>query len=71
MIKVTIREAAKREGIKTAAELSRSVGVTKPTAKRLLNNEYPVDLPTLDKICWAWKCDLSELIKYVRNGKPK
>lgn len=69
MIKVMIREAAKRREIQNPAELSRSVGVTKPTAARLWDGTFPVDLATLDKICTAWGCDLSELVRYVRNGR--
>lgn len=72
MIKVLIRYEAKKRGIETPAELSRSVGVTKPTAARLWDGTFPVDLATLDKICKAWDCALSDLVQYVkRNGRRK
>jgi len=70
MIKVLIRQAAEKRKLKNPAELSRDVGVSKPTAARLWEGEPPPELPTLDKICQAWKCDLGELIRYVPNGRP-
>lgn len=71
MIRVKIREAALKRKINNPAELSRSIGVSKPTAARLWEGKPPPELPTLDKICRAWACDLGELVQYVRNGKPK
>lgn len=71
MIKVMIREVAEKREIRNPAELSRDIGVSKPTAARLWEGTFPVDLATLDKICKAWKCDLTKLVKYVpdRNSK--
>lgn len=76
MIRVTIREIAARNNVNTPAELSRSIGVTKPTAARLWEGKLLVGLATLNKMCEAWKCDLSDLVQYVpdkptRNGKRK
>lgn len=71
MIKVMIREVAEKRKLKNPAELSRDVGVSKPTAKRLWDGDSPPDLPTLDKICEAWGCGLDKLIQYQRNGTKR
>lgn len=69
MIRVTIREAALRRELSNPAELSRSIGVSKPTAARLWAGTPPPELPTLGKICEAWNCPLTELVRWVPNGK--
>lgn len=71
MIIVKIREVALVRGIRNPAELSRDVGVSKPTAKRLWEGESPPDLPTLDKICEAWGCKLDKLVQYQGNGSKR
>lgn len=78
MIKVTIRQAAEKKKIYTAAELARAVGVKDTVAGRWWKWEQkpegePQDpiptLESLDKICDALGCDLKDLI--VRNGKKR
>lgn len=76
MIKVTIKQAAKRRGILTPAELARRVGVQERVAGRWWKTDTQGVLPrlqSLDAICKAFgNCDLSELIKRIPNGKrPK
>lgn len=78
MIKVTIRQAAKKRGIVKAAHLARVVGVQEAVAGRWWKwrprpkNERQDPIPTLEslsKICDALDCELSDLI--VRNGKKR
>lgn len=69
MIKVTIRKAAEKRKLKNPYQLAKSVGISKMVAGRIWENEQEPQLKTLDKICEAWGCDLSELVQYVRNGR--
>lgn len=75
MIKVTIRQAAIKRGIKTPRQLAKVVEVKDAVAWRWWNwtaSTGQDSIPTvksLDKICDKLDCELSDLI--VRNGKRK
>lgn len=73
MIKVKIRQAAIRRGFKNPYQFAKSVGLSKPVAGRIWENEQEPQLKTLNRICDAWQCDLTELIQYVpsKNGRRK
>lgn len=70
MIKVTIQEAGKRRGVENGTQFAKSVGYKRPVGIRIWSGDQEPRLSTLDKICKAWGCDLSELVQYVgkRNG---
>ena len=73
MIKVTIKRAAKRRGLKNAYQFGQRIGVANMVASRIWENKQPPKLKTLDKICNAWGCDLAELLVHKldkTNGKP-
>lgn len=71
MIKVTIQEAGRRlKKIKNGSQFARSVGYTRPVGTRIWNGDQEPRLNTLDKICKAWKCDLSDLVRYKPDPKP-
>lgn len=76
MIKVMIKQAAKRRGIDTPAELARRVGIQERVAGRWWKTDTKGVLPrlqSLDAICKAFDkvepCSLNELIKWIPNGK--
>lgn len=76
MIRVMIKQAARRRKITTPAELARTVGVKEAVAGRWWKWETPEDpiptLDSLDKICAAFDdCDLSELIKRIPDKKKR
>lgn len=68
MIRVMIKQAAKRRGLKNAYQFGQSIGVKRMVASRIWNNEQPPKLKTLDRICNAWGCGLEELIVHRREG---
>lgn len=68
MIKVKIRQAAKRRGYKNAYQFGQSIGVKRMVASRLWKGDQLPKLQTLDRICNAWGCGLDELIAYKRDG---
>lgn len=73
MIRVRIQEAAKDRGLENASQFARSVGFSNRVALRIWDNLQPPKLATLDKICNAWNCPLSDLIEHTldraaRNG---
>src|SRR5687768_14856775 len=64
MIRVKIREAAKKRRLKNAYQFGQSVGFSDRVALRIWNNDQPPKLKTLDRICNAWRCRLDELIDH-------
>src|SRR5689334_6327231 len=64
MIKVLIKRAAKKRGLKNAYQFGQSVGLSDRVALRIWNNEQPPKLKTLDRICNAFRCSLDELIEH-------
>lgn len=71
MIRVTIREAAKRRGYKNAYQFGQSIGVARMVASRIWKNEDTPKLETLDKICNAWGCPLSDLIEHTLDKRSR
>lgn len=66
MIRVTVREAAERRGVRTYYQLARLLGDDQDVrAKRLWEGEALPTLPTLDKVCDALGCELAELVTRV------
>lgn len=70
MIKVTIRQAARRRGLKNAYQFGQSIGVADMVAARIWEGVQLPKLKTLDRICNAWGCGLDELIAYKRDASP-
>ena len=72
MIEITIRQAAQKRGIEKPHQLAKSLGLTDTLAARLWNgsDELP-KLESLDKLCEAWGCPLTELVRWTPNGKKK
>lgn len=72
MIRVTIKQAAKKRGFKNAYQFGQSLGLADMVAARLWKGSQLPKLKSLDRICNAWGCDLGELISYTpdrsRNG---
>lgn len=73
MIKLTVREAARKRGIKTAYRLSQALGDGKDRTRGLrLWRGVLVSLQTLDDVAEALgNCDLSELVTRVPNKRRK
>jgi DNA-binding Xre family transcriptional regulator len=69
MIKVTIRRAAKRAGIKTAYQLQKRAAISPAVAADLWRGNTLPRLDTLDKLCDVLDCELSDLVQ--RNGHTK
>lgn len=70
MIRVMIKQAAKRRGHKNAYQFGQSIGVKRMVASRLWKGEQLPKLQTLDRICNAWGCGLDELIAFKRDASP-
>jgi DNA-binding Xre family transcriptional regulator len=69
MIKVTIRQAARRAGIKNAHQLQKLAGISPTMAAYLWRGDKLPELETLDRLCGVLHCELSDLVK--RNGHTK
>ena len=66
MIKVTIRQAARKAGIKNAHQLQKRAGISPTMAAYLWRGDKLPELETLDRLCGVLECELSDLIH--RNG---
>ncbi len=75
MIRVTIKQAATKQKIYSAAELARAVGVKEAVAGRWWKWETEADpMPTLEslqKIITAFGCDLGDLVKVTPDKKKR
>jgi DNA-binding Xre family transcriptional regulator len=72
MMRLTIREAAEAKGISTAYQLQKALNVPPGTAARLWRGEMRmIALSTLDALCEALGCELSELITREVGQKKK
>lgn len=69
MIKVTIRQAARRVGIKNAYQLQERAGISPTMAAYLWRGNKLPKLETLDMLCEVLECELADLI--TRNGHTK
>lgn len=69
MIKVTIRQAARKVGIKNAYQLQKLAGLSPAVAADLWRGEKSPKLETLDHLCGVLECELWDLIQ--RNGHTK
>lgn len=52
----------------TKTELSMLTGISKTTIARMTRNE-PVNLSVIDKICNILDCELSDVVKQIRDLK--
>lgn len=79
MIKVNIKKAARREGIKNPYRLAQRLqGTTsKPEprfyrlADALWQNDCQPKLETLDLVCNTLGCGLAEILTHTPNGRKK
>jgi DNA-binding Xre family transcriptional regulator len=77
MVKLTIKEACEARGITNAYQLQKAMSVQPSIASRLWRDgQKMVALETLDRLCVALDCKLSELIerdeeKAAKKGKGK
>lgn len=78
MFKVRIKEAAKKKGVKNYYQLglkldTGNTGEIKyeALARRLWKGDNVPTLPTLDAVCDALDCDLSDLVVRVKNGHKR
>jgi DNA-binding Xre family transcriptional regulator len=63
MVRLKIREAAEARGITTAYQLQKAMGVQPGMAARLWKGELEmIALKTLDRLCDAIGCELSDLL---------
>jgi len=70
MIQITVQEAARKRKIPNANALGTRLGFSPAVAADLWNpNGALPRLQTLDKICEAWKCPLTELVRWVPDKK--
>jgi putative transcriptional regulator len=68
MVKLQIKQTAKRQGITNAYQLQKAMGIQPGMAARLWKgNMKMIALDTLDALCEALECELEELI--VRVGR--
>ncbi len=63
----TLKGLVKTSGM-TYAELSKKLGVSEPTVKRILSGKSKIKLDTLEEICKILKVDFFELAKMARFG---
>lgn len=70
MVKLTIREAAEARGITTAYQLQKAMGVQPGMAARLWKGEPEmIALKTLDRLCKALECGLTDLLVRIPEKK--
>lgn len=66
MIKLSLHRILQEKGI-SQAELSRMTGIRPSTVCDLCNNNADfLKLENLDKICSVLKCDVSDIVKFIR-----
>ena len=78
MIRVMIKQAARKRGIKTPAELARATGALEAVAGRWWKAADKKPFPrleSLDVVCKALdkieKCNLADLVKWVPEKKRR
>jgi putative transcriptional regulator len=69
-IKPHIKEIAEKRGVTTAYQLQKLLNIAPAVAARLWRGDFQrVDLITLDRLCEALECELSDLLVRVPNKK--
>lgn len=70
--KLAIRQAAEKRGLKTAYALQRKLNTFPATASRLWKSDQMrlVSLDTLEELCNALECEMTELIVEDKPAKP-
>ncbi|OLE54578.1 MAG: hypothetical protein AUG51_07795 [Acidobacteria bacterium 13_1_20CM_3_53_8] len=72
MVKLTIREAAEARGITNAYQLQKAMDVKPGMAARLWKGETEmIALKTLDRLCEALGCELTDLLVRVSNRRAR
>lgn len=70
MVKLQVREVAEARGIKTAAQLKKAAGISSGAAARLWKgNAETVSLQTLESLCRALDCQLTDLLVRLEEQK--
>ncbi len=71
-LKLAIREAAQKRGLKTAYQLQKKLSTYPGTASRFWKSDEMrlVSLDTLEDLCNALECDVTELIVEDKPAKP-
>lgn len=73
MIEIQIRQRAESQGIKSAYQLQKELGISSPdVASRLWRHDFTrLDLQTLDRLCRVLKCQPNKILRYVieENGE--
>lgn len=70
MVRLTIKEAARTRGIRNAYQLQKAMNIHPGMAARLWKGEMEmVALKTLDHLCDALGCGLSDLLVRIPNKK--
>ena len=70
MINVQIREAAIKRGITTAYQLQKEMGINPGHASKLWKGKIEmIGLRTLDRLCEALDCELTDLLVRVPEKK--
>ena len=66
MIVVTIRERAEKNGITTAYQLQKAMGISPTIAARLWRGDFEkLGMNTLDRLCRVLRCQPDKLFRYV------
>ncbi len=70
MIVVTIRERAEKNGITTAYQLQKAMGISPTIAARLWRGDFDkIGMVTLDRLCRVLGCQPDKLFRYVQEVK--
>jgi DNA-binding Xre family transcriptional regulator len=68
MIVVTIRERAEKNGITTAYQLQKAMGISPTIAARLWRGDFDkIGIGTLDRLCRVLRCQPDKLLHYVAD----
>ncbi len=71
MIKLSIKEMAIKQGIKTAYQLQKRMNLQPSQAAKLYRNDLKmIGLDTLDNLCKCLDCEPSDILKYS-SGRAK
>jgi len=68
MIVVMIRERAEKNGITTAYQLQKAMGISPTIAARLWRGDFDkIGIGTLDRLCRVLRCQPDKLLHYVAD----
>lgn len=71
MVKFKLKDVMKKRNV-NIGQLSEMTGLHRNGISKMVNGKSKgIEFPTLDKLCDALECDVTDLIEYVKENKEK